>query len=282
MLLALCVGGLFSGHLLPLPILYWMGMMFGALVLAIVAAKAAKIDLPVPQGAPVLIAMFALAPNAYASIKPLLNLVPFTADHALADLDHALFGLDPWVLLQWMRPLFGYYFGGWVGGICLACLHLAMSPASGHKDRAILTYFIMWSIVGPLVHTALPAGGPIFYQLIGDGDRFAALPLTGQVLEARNYLWARHLNGFGGQYAGISAMPSLHVAFALWSALAFWRSPLFAVGAAHVLLIFLLSVATGWHYAIDGIVGAALVIAIYTLLPLFPARRDVRAAPAVS
>jgi len=263
MLAALLAVGLATNHLLLTPILYWLGLSLGALGLAALCARIFKVELNIPKSAPLLIVMLALEPNAYASVKPILNMVPFTADRALAGIDHAIFGTDPWMLLQWMKPLFGYYFMGWVAAICLATLHLALSPPSPHKNRTIVTYFVIWSVAGPMIHLLFPAGGPIFYQLLGAGDRFASLQIAPDILVYRDYLWSLHQSGFSGQYAGISAMPSLHVAVATWVVFAFWRSPLFLVALAHGCLIFLLSVATGWHYAIDGIVSIGLVIGIY-------------------
>ena len=48
----------------------------------------------------------------------------------------------------------------------------------------------------------------------------------------------------------------------MFAARAFWR-PLTIPAAAYALAIYITSVASGWHYATDGIVGAALATAIY-------------------
>jgi hypothetical protein len=283
MLVSLLAVGLFTRHLFLVPILAWLGLVFFALSLALVSAKLLKIDIHVPKSAVLLLVMLAVEPNAYASIKPLLNLAPFTADPLLAGIDHAIFGADPWRFLQWLRPLFGYYFLGWLGAICLAALHLALAPPSPHKDRVIVLYFLLWTIAAPVFHLLFPAGGPVFYELLGFGDRFALLPVAGEVLSSRNYLWMVHQAGFSGQYAGISAMPSLHVAIATWVALVFWRSALFPVAVFHAVLIFLLSIATGWHYAVDGLVSIALVLGIYAALSFTPRRGPiVEAGPAAS
>jgi len=44
-----------------------------------------------------------------------------------------------------------------------------------------------------------------------------------------------------------------------------WR-PLVVPAAAYAVIIYIYSVASGWHYATDGLVGAALAAAIYASL----------------
>ena len=73
------------------------------------------------------------------------------------------------------------------------------------------------------------------------------------------YLWNFHTSGQLGAGAGISAMPSLHIATVTGIYLAFrgHRSRLTPLTAFFVLYIWALSVALGWNYAVGGIVGAA-------------------------
>ena len=60
-------------------------------------------------------------------------------------------------------------------------------------------------------------------------------------------------------------MPSLHIATVAWMVIAVrefaprWTLPISGAG----LLIFLLSVSLGWHYAVDGIVGALGAYAVW-------------------
>ena len=131
------------------------------------------------------------------------------------------------------------------------------APPSAQKSAAMPTYFLCWSVVGPLIHIMLPAAGPIFYMQMGYGDRFAALQNVSETREIAAYLWAIHAGDGFGPGSGISAMPSLHIATTAWMVLAAraFRPRLFVPTLLLGFAIFLLSIALGWHYAMDGIVG---------------------------
>jgi membrane-associated phospholipid phosphatase len=67
--------------------------------------------------------------------------------------------------------------------------------------------------------------------------------------------------------SGISAMPSMHVAMATLFAIAgFRRSRLLGgIFTVYALTIWVASVHLGWHYALDGVVGAAMMGALWSL-----------------
>jgi len=208
-------------------------------------------------------------------MKPLLNyLVPFRADPMLADVDRALFlGHDPWTLLTWLNstPAAIFYHRVWFVLMILTLLVVLSAPASPRKSAIMLTYFVLWSVVGPLVHTLLPAAGPIFYAQLGYGDRFAGLHGVPETMALANYLWGIYAGEGFGPGSGISAMPSLHIATTVWMLIAVhvfarrWLVPMAIAGTA----IFLLSISLGWHYAIDGIVGGAAAWLCYRSLHRF-------------
>ncbi len=211
--------------------------------------------------------------------KPLLNqYVPFWADPLLANLDQALFlGSDPWTLLAWLNsPLSGLiYHPLWFIGMIAALLLTAAAAPSDEKSAVLLGYFTLWSVVAPLVHMAMPAAGPIFYERMGYGARFAAIDGGPTTRMVGDYLWSLYAAGNFGAGSGISAMPSMHVTISTWTVLAFgfcaprWRW-LALTGWA---VIFALSIALGWHYAADGIVGTLAALAChYGLLQLFRAK----------
>lgn len=209
---------------------------------------------------------------AFLWFKPLLNyLVPFRADPFLAEADRWLaFGHDPFTLLDWLDvPGAEFvYHKLWTGMMILTLLVVAARPASPDKSAVMLGYFVLWSVVGPLVHCLMPAAGPIFYGRMGYGDQFAALVPGSETQVMADYLWAIYDSLSFGAGSGISAMPSLHVTTAVWMAIAirvhaprfFWPMALFSA------LLFALSIGLGWHYALDGVIGGACAIAVHFAL----------------
>ena len=220
---------------------------------------------------------------AFMWTKPLLNyIVPFRADLLLADADRFLFlGHDPWTLLTWLNSHAWavFYHRGWFALMILTLIIVANASPSVEKSAVMLTYFLLWSVVGPLIHTLIPAAGPIFFAELGYGERFSGLAEVAATREVAAYLWSIYSETGFGPGSGISAMPSMHIATSAWMMIAFI---LFAprwsfIMAICALLIFLLSIALGWHYAMDGIVGAAAALLCYrTSLAFYRQRHRTR------
>lgn len=208
-------------------------------------------------------------------IKPLLNyLVPFWADPLLADIDKAIFfGRDPWTLLTWSNTTAAaiFYHRGWFILMTLTLLAVLSAPPSSRKSALMLTYFMLWSVVGPVIHALIPAAGPVFFAQLGYGDRFSELHAVTETREAAAYLWTIYSGQGFGPGSGISAMPSLHVATTAWMIIAVhsysrrWIRPMAVAAFATVLL----SISLGWHYAVDGVVGAAAALLCYKALHVF-------------
>lgn len=208
---------------------------------------------------------------AFMWSKPLLNYyIPFWADPHLAALDRLLFlGRDPWTMLEWLNS-FGtalFYHRAWFAMMIVTLLIVLCSPESPRKSAIIVTYFLLWSVIGPLIHILLPAAGPAFYAKLGYGDTFAGLHVPEEMVKMSDYLWRVYQTGQFGPGSGISAMPSLHIATTAWMVLAIYvlaRSWTWAMALPGA-LIFFLSISLGWHYAADGIVGAAAALGCYWL-----------------
>jgi hypothetical protein len=205
---------------------------------------------------------------AFMWVKPLLNyLIPFRADPYLAAVDRMIFRTDPWHLLTWLNvtPLAYFYHRGWFALMIIVLLKVLMSPSSPQKSAILLTYFLLWSVFGPVMHTLLPAAGPVFYAKLGYGNAFSGLVMEPETRKLADYLWRIYSDQTFGGGAGISAMPSLHIATTGWMVIAVrqfaprWTLPTAAAGG----LIFLLSISLGWHYAIDGIIGLIGAYAIW-------------------
>lgn len=207
---------------------------------------------------------------------------PFWADPMLAQMDAAMFGTDPWrithFLFGWATPVIDRAYVTWAPLKFAVLLCVALAPPSILKARAILSYFLMVasSAVGQY---SLSSAGPVFYERFGFGDRFADLPLEPWVNIASVYLWQGYQQPTAHMGAGISAMPSLHVAIALWIALVTraYLPKFQALGWAYFALILVGSVHLGWHYAMDSIIAVGIGLAAWSVASV-PQRRLVSVA----
>lgn len=208
---------------------------------------------------------------------------PFWADPLLANWDHAIFRADPWRqahwLFWWAEPFIDRAYITWAPLKFGTVLLLSLAPESTRKSRAFIAYFLMFAGVS-IGQYCLSSGGPVFYHQLGFGSRFDQMPIEPWVAETRNYLWHDYVRVGGDIGGGISAMPSLHVAAALWMALV-WRSydrRAGWIGFAYFTLIAIGSVLLGWHYGVDSLAACAIVAAAWKLsLRLISSNRQGRA-----
>lgn len=215
-------------------------------------------------------------------IKPELTAVsPFWADNMLANIDHAIFGTDPWRLFQGidLAAHASAYSFLWAVAVMGTTVWLLAQKPSAARSASLISYFAIWSVFGTIGQYLLSSAGPIFYQRAGLGDRYADLgnniPQVTQMVSG--YLWNFHTGHTLGVGAGISAMPSLHIATAAWVVLVFYhqQSKLTPLALLFALYMWAMSVALGWHYAIDGIVGAAGALACQAVCGAWLRRRNV-------
>jgi hypothetical protein len=181
----------------------------------------------------------------------------------------------------------------------LVWMGLFLALALGHDRRLRLQYFIRFvlvlSLLGTVVATLFASGGPAYFGAItGLSDPFAPLtaylhrsaaelPLWSTRLQAS--AWAFRVGHVRSPAGGISAMPSIHVAVAVLCALTAWRIDR-RLGGGLTLFALLVGIATvhlGWHYALDGYVGALGTLAIWHAVDRCLARPATRrtAVPAV-
>jgi PAP2 superfamily len=209
---------------------------------------------------------------------------PFWADPLLADIDHVIFRADPWkiagALFGWAAPIVDGAYVTWVLVKFVTLAAVLAAAESRKKTQALLSYFLILACTA-LGQYLLSSGGPVFYERLGFGGRFEALPIEPWVKVTTSYLWNDYLRAGGDIGTGISAMPSLHVAIALWFALVM-RSylPRAAVlGYLYFALILIGSVLLGWHYAADGIAAIGITLISWRaagIAPLGKRRRSLR------
>ncbi|GLS34081.1 PAP2 superfamily protein [Mesorhizobium albiziae] len=209
------------------------------------------------------------------------HVVPFYADPALAEIDRALHFGDPW---RWahsiapaaaMGPMLVVYFPLWLleffGCIALAAFH----PSDRLRFTYLLSFTATYAGLGIVVATLGASVGPIFYDQFFPGEgRFAELIPTLKQSPASSYhflvadrLYAAYASGAADIFAGISAMPSIHVAVATLNALFLMQISRWLGFAAWAFTALILygSVYFGWHYAVDGYVSIAAVIAFWKI-----------------
>lgn len=207
------------------------------------------------------------------------EIVPYFADPALAKLDQWLhFNTDPWTVAHklitpsWGQNLTVVYLAIWtIPALSLPILLMTMDRDLGRVWRYICLYFGSWVVLGNLVAMLGSSVGPVFYDRLLGGDRFAELTVAlqssgmtqsaiGSIQEA---LWRRFETGGIDIGHGISAFPSTHVSVATIAAIYLcersrWLAP---VGFGFLGITLFMSVYTGYHYAIDGYFSIAAVFA---------------------
>jgi membrane-associated phospholipid phosphatase len=139
----------------------------------------------------------------------------------------------------------------------------------------LLTTLLLWALVGNLAATLLSSAGPVYFaRVTGLPDPFAPLMaylrqanevVPVMSLQVQDMLWQAYSGNTTDIGAGISAMPSLHVATSFSYVLVGFavRRWLGIVLAGFAAVILIGSVHLGWHYAIDGYVGILCTVAIW-------------------
>ena len=208
--------------------------------------------------------------GAWKGVIPRLH--PFAWDRSLAGIDARIHGRLPWEYLPaWVTSPIGSWAAERVYLTFLPMLTLMTCWAAWREDefvrrRFFLSFVLAWFVLGVLLATIFSSAGPAFYgRVTGLPDPYAVLlarlhavpaEWTGAA-ELQDALWHSHVMGRAHVYDAISAMPSLHVAVPTLYALAAPRRWQRLLLAAYAILIWIVTVALGWHYAVDGYVAAA-------------------------
>jgi PAP2 superfamily len=209
---------------------------------------------------------------------------PFAWDGRLAELDATLHGgVHPWVWLQyiltnpWATAVINFAYHLWFF-IMYALLYLLTLSTDKPMLRMqfLLSFVIAWILLGTVTATLFSSVGPCYYGFLlqGETNPYAQLMMNlnnanNQVsilaVDVQKLLWTGYRGKDQATALGISAMPSMHVATSVLLALCGWRLNR-AMGIAlslFAVIIMVGSVHLGWHYALDGYVGAAGAYAIW-------------------
>lgn len=214
--------------------------------------------------------------------------MPFWLDQPIARAEQAVFGAQPWLLLDhglgWAAvPMDGLY-ASWLPVQTLVLFLVLLARPSPAKSRALIAYSLAWFVLGVAAAMLLSSAGPLFYDRLLGGTTFASLRATLQArgawvaLAESDRMWASLADNRPGLVAGISAVPSIHVAISLWIVLAARSlAPRAAAPALiYAMLICIGSVQLGWHYVSDGLAGIVGMLAIWRLTPALGLRTPMR------
>lgn len=214
--------------------------------------------------------------GASAYLKEMITVLnPFAWDEAFAKLDRVLhFGVDPYritLALFGTAPATTFLnaaYHAWFFLIYFVTFVACFARPEDTKARAYLIGFVLtFGVGGNLLAMVFSSAGPVYYDRLGLGSDFEPLMIHLRALaevspvwalDVQEGLWSGHMTD--GRLAGISAMPSMHVAtsvlmalyastHARWSAWVMWGfAAIIMVGSVHL----------GWHYAVDGYAGALI------------------------
>ena len=260
------------------------GVLWLVMAVAVGAAAVARPVLPrawriserLTVAAPVLLAAPAFF-SAFTSLKSgITRLHPYTWDAVVAGWDRMIFGQDAWRVLQ---PLLGHPPVTFALSVLYSAWHPAMITVFGGltlslgrpvlRAQALIALVACWAVLGTWGAVALASVGPCFIGPLHLGadpfaEQAAYLRAANQQLPIwefaeQNRLLAAAASGKPVLGSGISAMPSMHIAVAMLMMLVGWRFGRAAgiVGSVYLAIIVIASIHLGWHYAMDGVVGAA-------------------------
>ena len=211
------------------------------------------------------------------------QIIPFTWDPWLQETSRSLhWGFYPWTLLQ---PLLGYpmitvsldfCYMLWFPILLLFLLGFALSVRRGLRLQYILSFMLVWIILGTICATIFSSAGPCFYSFVEQPDNpYTSLFTYLDSVHQQYFLWSRYEQlrmwqayTQGAPFGGITAMPSLHVAGATLFALGAWalNLRLGIVFIGYAVMIQVGSVHLGWHYALDGYISSIATWLIWRLV----------------
>ncbi|WP_226629018.1 phosphatase PAP2 family protein [Alloyangia pacifica] len=228
------------------------------------------------------------------------EIVPYYADPYLARIDAWLHGnADPWAVINrvfgpdTMLTLTPLYHGPWlIAAFLFPVILVACDDDQARVKRYLVLYCASWIVIGNVLALGGMSVGPVFYDRVYDSNRFAMLTWTlrfagveGSTMGAlQDYLWQMYAAGRGSFGTGISAFASVHVSVATVVALYCGeRSALLGLPAALFCgTILLLSIWSGYHYAVDGYFSIGVMALLWIslrrragLVELRPAMRGV-------
>lgn len=235
--------------------------------------------------------------SCYTVVKTTIgHAFPFSYDLDFYNLDKYIhFNIAPWKITHYIfnspyaTLALNFLYNIWFFIIWLTLFAITISK---HKIREqyIISFILVWVIGGNILAILLSSAGPCYFEyivsqplyqelfeILNQQDKFLyeQYNLNIWVLNIQAFLWDNHLINGVEMGSGISAMPSMHVSMSVLGALATYRINRY-LGYfmwLYALTIQIGSVHLGWHYAVDGYVGAIFTICIWKLSAVFCYRK---------
>lgn len=204
--------------------------------------------------------------SAYTAVKSSLPLlVGYRFDELLANADALIFGTDPW---QYTHAVIGPFATQIIEmiyvPIWIALLAYTKAMVALFADRKlVLTFYtasmLSWILGGVLVAYILTSAGPTFTDLNGLEMRFAEIKMSllnlsgtsSPFISGPAYLDEAMIEGELYRGGGISAMPSMHIAACTLYCLVARGTRWLVPALAYLAVIFVGSIHSGYHYAVD-------------------------------
>jgi hypothetical protein len=221
--------------------------------------------------------LLAVGSAAFGSLKAgIPQVVPFWFDLPESRFEDWLFGGHPAVLIDpripWILPFLDRIYATFVGTHLLAVLGVLASKPSLQKSRAIIALSLAWLVMGIFAAYLCSSVGPIFYDRVYGGHKYAELteilrqhaPIT---TFTANALWTIQQDHVALIANGISAFPSMHVTVTCWLALVLSRTRFAILGWTYLALIWIGSILLGWHWGVGGVAGAIGMMGLWKIAP---------------
>lgn len=214
----------------------------------------------------------------------------FPFDPLLARMDRIMFGgAEPWEVTHALFGALGptlvidrlYSFWFLLVGT-LPMLAAVLARTKRRRTQLVLAWMLAWILIATLGAWSLGSAGPCYYpSLVGPDQSFAALgqrlaaladeaAARGSGIDAVRYqrmLLDAYQSRTPIVAGGISAMPSMHVAFATLMVLAARTlvPVLHYPAMLYLAAIWIGSIHLGWHYAVDGPVAVLAMLGVWRL-----------------
>jgi hypothetical protein len=237
----------------------------------------------IAQGIPMLIFIPFLG-GTFSVVKAAIPLIhPFSWDARLEHWDRWLHGgAAPWELLQpflghpLVSQLLNVAYNTWFFLLWISWMWQFFTLNEPQRRmQFLLSTLAAWIVIGSALAILFSSAGPCYFGRVVEGpDPYQPLMDYLHQASERHLLWALGTqqmlwDGYSlGKLnlgAGISAMPSMHVAMATLFALLGWQTSrrMGILLTAFLACIMIGSVHLGWHYALDGYVSFACAVLIW-------------------